>query len=50
MVSLRNNSVLPVALKVRIIDGDGFELTAFSLYLDDDDSWTGALTASVAGA
>jgi hypothetical protein len=50
MVSLRNNSTLPVALKVRVIDGDGFELTAFNLYLNDDDSWTGAITAVGAGA
>ena len=50
LISLRNNSVLPVAVKVRIIDGDGFELLALNIYLDDDDSWTGAMTAAGSGA
>lgn len=50
LISLRNNSVIPVAVKVRIIDGEGFELLAFNLYLNDDDSWSGALTATELGA
>jgi len=50
LITVRNNSLLPVAVKVRIIDGDGFELLAFNLYLNDDDSWTGAMTAAGGGA
>lgn len=50
LISLRNNSTIPVAVKVRIIDGEGFELRAFNLYLNDDDSWAGALTATELGA
>lgn len=50
LISVRNNSANPVAIKVRVIEGDGFELLAFNLYLNDDDSWSGALTATEAGA
>ncbi|HKL51443.1 MAG TPA: hypothetical protein VJ908_09760 [Wenzhouxiangellaceae bacterium] len=50
LITVRNNSLLPVAVKVRIIDGDGFELLAFNLYLNDDDSWTGAMSAAGGGA
>jgi len=50
LITVRNNSANPAAIKVRLIGGDGFELLAFNLYLNDDDSWAGALTATDAGA
>lgn len=50
LVSVRNNSDWAVAVKVRIIDDFGGEFAAFNLYLNDDDSWSGALTASSTGA
>jgi len=50
LVTVRNNSDWAVAVKVRIMDAFGGEFAAFNLYLNDDDAWTGALTASSTGA
>ncbi len=49
LITVRNNSEWAVAVKVRIMDAFGGEFAAFNLYLNDDDSWTGALTASDTG-
>lgn len=46
LVTVRNNSDWAVAVKVRILDKHGGEFTAFNLYLNDDDSWNVASTAS----
>lgn len=50
LITLRNNSAQPTAVKVRLIRFDGSEVLAFNVYLQDDDSWTGALTATEVGA
>lgn len=50
LITVRNNSEWAVAVKVRVIDRYGREFAVFNLYLNDDDAWTGALTASGNGS
>lgn len=49
LITVRNNSEWAVAVKVRVIYRHGGEFAVFNVYLNDDDSWTGALTATEAG-